>query len=105
MSKMYIMNDHDLSEVVHGKVWSLINETGSWVGTADQVEPLLCAIADPESQDPISIYETDPEMASACNEETREFYLFGLAFDDQWCRDDVYVIMVHENGRAWVRGY
>lgn len=103
MSKMYIMNDENLSDLITEKLWPLVEETGRWVGTAAEIETALWAIESPENQDPISIYETDLEMASHSDEATRECFLFGMAFDDQWCKDDVYIIMIHESGRTWVQ--
>lgn len=101
MSKMYIMCDDSLGNDVEPKLDEL---TGSQT-TIEALGPVLSIIEDRSVQEPLSIYETDPEMAAVTDEVTREYFLFGMAFDDKWCKDDVYIIMVHESGVAWVRHY
>ena len=101
MSKMYITNDSDLGSDVESKLDELLGPQT----TLEALGPVLSLIEDPAVQEPLSIYETDPEMAAVTDEVTREYLLFGMAFDDKWCKDDVYIIMVHESGVAWVRHY
>ena len=105
MSKMYIMNDCNLGDGIEGVLWPLVEETGRFEGVAADFAPLIAAVDDPSYQEPVSIYETDPEMAEHSDEVHRELILFGMAFEDKWCKDDVYIIMVHDGGRAWVQHY
>lgn len=101
---MYIMNDGEAPLAFLELIDNVINLSDYEVNS-QSLNQVISFLEDPKWQDPLSIYETDPEMATHADESTRECFLFGMAFEDSWCKDDVYIIMTHESGRAWIRHY
>lgn len=102
MSKMFIMNDGEIPLTL----MDMMDAVQSYPNVnAQSLARVISCLENPEWQDPLSIYETDPALAEHTDESTRECFLFGMAFDDKWCKDDVYIIMVHESGNAWIRHY
>lgn len=104
MSKMFIISDGEAPLEFLNVIENVI-DLPDYEVNSQNLSSVISFFEDATWQGPLSIYETDPEMATHADESTRECFLFGMAFEDQWCKDDVYIVMVHESGRAWVRHY
>lgn len=96
MAKLYVING-DTSGKVSDELWKL--QGG---GKLDLITSRnLVSFLEIESAY-ASLYETDPALAAVIDEATRALILYGMAFEDQWCADEIWTVLVDEEGRAEV---
>lgn len=102
MARMIIMNYEELDNDLYALLQNLRKKENH---STDKLTEILKIIESPEFRDPYAEFVLDPQLAQQLDAKTRERLLFGMAFEDQWQMDDVFIIMIHDDGQIWLKQY
>lgn len=102
MARMIIMNYEEIDNDLYDFLSILCDAESP---STDDLAKALKIIESPEFQDPYAEFVLDPQLAQQLDAKTRERLLFGMAFEDQWQMDDVFIIMIHDDGQIWLKQY